>query len=105
MPIDMARQGNKMASQLEDMSKNLKESVDDASKNMRTSVERAQDNLRAGMDRMSKGVEQGKKVVKDHPVAALGIAIGATFAAGAIAGSQIERRMRKTKAAGKAKAS
>jgi ElaB/YqjD/DUF883 family membrane-anchored ribosome-binding protein len=101
----MARQGNKMASQLEDASKSLKEGVDDASRNLKTGVEKAQDSIRLGMGRMSKGVEQGKKVVKDHPMAAIGIAIGATFAAGAIAGSQLERRMKKTKSNGKAKAS
>jgi ElaB/YqjD/DUF883 family membrane-anchored ribosome-binding protein len=76
-----------------------------ASKNLKASVEKAQDGIRSGMGRMSKGVEQGKKVVKDHPMAALGIAIGATFAAGAIAGSQLERRMKKAKSNGKAKAS
>lgn len=94
-----------MASQLDDVSKTLRDTVDDASKNLKANVEKAQDNLKTGMNRVNKGIEQGKQIVKDHPTAALGIAIGATFAAGAIAGSQLERRMKKSKSNGKAKAS
>ncbi len=84
---------------------NLKESVDDASKNLKAGVEKAQDRIRAGIDRMNDGVTKGKKAVKEHPTAALGVALGATFAAGAIAGLQLERRMKKGKPAPKAKAS
>lgn len=96
--IDMARQGNKMVSELEDASKNLKASVEKAGDDLR----KASDNLRTAV---TKSVDEGKRVVKDHPAATLGVAIGASFAAGAIVGSRMERRMKnKANAAAKGKA-
>jgi len=73
----MAKQANKMVSDMEDASKNLKASVEKAGNQLRT------------------GVDKGKNAVKDHPVAALGVALGATFAAGAIAGARAHQKFAK----------
>jgi hypothetical protein len=50
---------------------------------LKAKVAKAEDDLRS---RVGKSVKMGKKVVREHPVAAVGVALGATLAAGAIAG-------------------
>ena len=62
--------------------------LEGASKNLKASMGKAGDELRSGVDK-------GKRAAKDHPVAALGVALGATFAAGAIAGASAHRKFAK----------
>ncbi len=73
-----------MAKQARDIAADLEE----ASKTLRQMAKTAGDDFR-------EGVEKGKKVVQEHPKAALGIALGAAFAAGVVAGVEL-RRARKS---------
>ena len=61
--------------------------VEEASKALRQIGKDAGEDFR-------QGVEKGKKAVMDHPKAALGIALGAAFAAGIVAGVEL-RQVRK----------
>jgi hypothetical protein len=65
----------------------VSKSLTGASKTLRSDVEAAGENLRGA-------VEGGTKAVKEHPKAAIGAALGATFAAGVVAGAQVAK-MRK----------
>jgi hypothetical protein len=76
----MAKNENGNASEMEDASKPLKAQVDRAAYGLRSEVDRS--------------VNRGRELVREHPIAALGIALGVTFAAGAITGAQMHRRMK-----------
>ena len=75
------------AKQRSDMISDVRSRIEKTGSDLRDGAQRAGDSL-------SNGVKVGKKAVKEHPKAALGIALGATFAAGVIAGTQVSR-MRK----------
>jgi ElaB/YqjD/DUF883 family membrane-anchored ribosome-binding protein len=62
--------------------------LEEASKNLRQMVKNAGDDFR-------EGVEKGKKAVQEHPKAALGIALGAAFAAGVLAGVELTQPKKK----------
>ncbi len=68
--------------------KNLATDLEEAFKTLRVSVKNAGDDIR-------EGVEKGKKAVQEHPRAALGIALGAAFAAGVVAGAELRRTRKK----------
>jgi len=74
----MAKQANKGTSH----------AIEDAEDEIRTSVDKTKENLQAGLDK-------GKKMVKQHPSAAVGVALGATFAAGAVAGATLLKTKKK----------
>lgn len=74
-----------MAKQARDIASDLEE----ASKTLRLKLKDAEDDFR-------QGVEKGRQAAKDHPKAALGIALGAAFAAGAIAGAEVVRARKKS---------
>lgn len=74
----MAKQANKATSH----------STRDAEDETRTSIENTKESLQAGVDK-------GRKMVKQHPNAAVGVALGATFAAGAVAGAALLKTKKK----------
>lgn len=72
----------------QDKEKEIAEQLEEASKVLR------QMGKSAGAD-FRTGVEKGKKAVVDHPKAALGIALGAAFAAGVVAGAEMRKGRKK----------
>ncbi|MDA4117168.1 MAG: hypothetical protein OK455_02370 [Thaumarchaeota archaeon] len=80
----------------------MESSLGNASKTLETASKTLQDRVeKAGTD-LREEVERGKKAVKEHPNTAVGIALGATFAAGVVAGAEVSR-MRKNHARQSAK--
>lgn len=73
----MAKQEKEIASELEEASKALRQMAKNAGEDFRA------------------GVEKGRKAVMEHPKAALGIALGAAFAAGVVAGVELKRTRKK----------
>ncbi len=70
------------------LEKDVAVDVEEASKGLRQMVKNAEEDFR-------QGVEKGRKVVMEHPKAALGIALGAAFAAGVVAGVEVTRARKK----------
>lgn len=64
--------------------KQVADDLEEASKALRQMTKAAGEDFRQGVDK-------GKKAVMDHPKAALGIAIGAAFAAGVVAAAELRR--------------
>ncbi len=62
--------------------------LEEASKTLRQRLRNVEDDFR-------EGVEKGRKTVMEHPKAAIGIALGAAFAAGVIAGVEVSRTRKK----------
>ncbi len=85
----MARQSNKTVT-VPDQGKASK-TLSDAAESLKESVEKATKSVRSG-------VEKGRIAVKEHPKAALGVALGASFAAGAIAGAAFRNSAKKSRA-------